>query len=129
MAENSPGSIGAHLAEVIRNLSELIRAEIRLIKSELKFSVQVGSLAVLAVLSAIFLFFLMIILVFITLAYFLTMTGMHPAWAFLIVVGIVILLIIGLLYLAYASAKKVRAPERTIKSVQGTAERFSKKHN
>ena len=50
-----------------------------------------------------------------------TALGLHPGWAFLIVAG-VYLLVGGLLaYVGMRSFKKIKAPERTIKTAQDTA--------
>ncbi len=126
MAENQNQSIGAHIAQVIRDASELVHAEIKLAKSELQFSLKAGGVAIGAVLAALFMLFMVIVLASITFAYFLTMTGMHAAWAFLIVTGLYVLGIVALLAVAYFSAKKVRAPERTITTVKKVSEQFSK---
>jgi hypothetical protein len=54
----------------------------------------------------------------VAIAYFLSMTGLHLAWCFLIVFGLY-LLIAGLLaFLGVQKVKRVRAPERAIHQAQ-----------
>jgi uncharacterized membrane protein len=61
---------------------------------------------------------LALILLSIAFAYFLTMTGMHQAWAFLIVC-VVYLIIAGILAaIGLRKVKQVRAPERAITEAQ-----------
>ena len=60
----------------------------------------------------------MVILLSITAAYFLTMTGMHPAWAFLIVTGAYFLLAVLLVAVGIYKIKKIKAPTKTIESAK-----------
>lgn len=107
-------TIGRLVADASRDLSALVRSEIQLAKTELKVSVTSGGMAIALLAVAAFLGLLLIIMLSITLAYFLTMTGMHAAWAFLIVSGLYILAIILLALVAYLKIRKVKAPEQTI---------------
>lgn len=107
-------TIGKLVSQASRDVSALVQSEIALAKSELKFSVKAAGVggALLAV--AGFLGLLVIILASITIAYFLTMTGMHAAWAFLIVTGAYTLLAVLLVIVGIVFLKKIRAPEKTI---------------
>lgn len=115
---STDATIGRLVADASRDLSTLVRSEIELAKSELKVSVTSGGLAAVFVAIAAFLGLLLIPLLSITLAYFLTMTGLHPAWAFLIVCGLYVLAIAGLGLGAYLKVKKIRAPEQTISTAK-----------
>ena len=120
MATDEP-TVGQLFAAVSRDLSLLIRSEIELAKAELKDDAKSagkggGMLGVAGVLGV-----LSIILLSIAAAYGLTALGLHPGWAFLIVAGFY-LLVAGLLGLAgVGSLKKIKAPERTIKTAKDSA--------
>jgi hypothetical protein len=107
-------TIGRLVADASRDISALVQSEIALAKSELKVSAKAGGLAVAMFLVAGFLGLLVIILLSITIAYFLVMAGLDPAWAFLIVTGAYLLIAVGLVVFGYFRIKKVRAPEKTI---------------
>ena len=107
-------TIGRLVADASRDISALVQSEITLAKSELKVSAKAGGLAVAMFLAAGFIGLLVIILASITIAYFLTMTGLDPAWAFLIVTGFYVLVAVLLVVVGYFRIKKVRAPTRTI---------------
>ncbi|HWV26594.1 MAG TPA: phage holin family protein [Aeromicrobium sp.] len=117
-------TIGKLVADASRDLSALVRSEIQLAKTELKVSVTSGGLATVFVLIAAFLGLLLIIMLSITLAYFLTMTGLHPAWAFLIVSGLYIVTIVALCVGAYLKFKKIRVPEQTIATAKAIPQAF-----
>ncbi len=111
-------TIGRLVADASRDLSTLLHSEIALAKSELKVSLKNGGTGAGLFAGAAFLGLLAVIMLSVAFAYFLTMTGMHAAWAFLIVFA-VYLLVAGLLaYLGLKKVKKVRAPERAIRQAQ-----------
>jgi hypothetical protein len=107
-------TIGRLVADASRDISALVQSEIALAKSELKVSAKAGGLAVALFLLAGFIGLLVIILASITIAFFLTKTGLDPAWAFLIVTGAYVLLAVVLVAVGYVKIKKVRAPTKTI---------------
>lgn len=107
-------TIGRLVADASRDISALVQSEIKLAKSELKVSVRSGGLGVALFLVAAFVLLLVLILLSITIGFFLTMTGLHPAWAFLIVTGGYLLLAVLLVLVGIRAVKKVRAPDRTI---------------
>lgn len=121
-------TIGRLVADASRDLSALVQNEIALAKSELKVSVKAGGLGLGLVGAALFVLLIVMVLVPITLAYFLTMTGMHAAWAFLIVT-VLYLVIAGLLgFVAYTKFKKVRAPEKTLQTAKSIPDAFRGPH-
>ncbi len=107
-------TIGRLVADVTRDLSAIVQHEIALAKSELKVSVRAGGLGIALIGAALFLLLLVLILGSVTIAYFLTMTGLHAAWAFLIVTGVYLLLAVVLGLVAWTRFKKVSVPEKTI---------------
>lgn len=107
-------TIGRLVADVTRDLSSIVQHEIALVKSEMRVSVKAGGIGAALVAAAAFLMLLVLILASVTIAYFLTMTGLHAAWAFLIVTGFYLLLAVVLLLVAWGRFKKVRIPEKSI---------------
>lgn len=112
-------TIGRLVADASRDVSALVQSEIRLAKTELKVSAKAGGIGAAMFVIAGFILLLMLILLSITAAYFLTMTGMHPAWAFLIVTGAYFVLAVALVALGVIAIKKVRAPTKTIATAKG----------
>jgi uncharacterized membrane protein YqjE len=111
-------TIGRLVADASRDFSTLIRSEIELAKAELKISARAGGMGAAFLAVAGLLGLLALILISIAFAYFLTMTGMHPAWAFLIVC-VVYLIIAGIFAaIGLRKVKQVRAPERAITEAQ-----------
>ncbi len=107
-------TIGQLVADASRDISALVQSEIRLAKSELKFSATAGGIGAALFVVAGFLGLLIVILVSIAFAFLLTMTGLHPAWCFLIVAGAYLLLAVLLVLFGVNRIKKIRAPEKTI---------------
>ncbi len=116
-AQDDP-TIGRLVADASRDVSALVQSEIALAKSEIKSSAISGGLAAALFAVAGFILLLMVILLSITFAYFLTMTGMHAAWAFLIVTGAYLLLAVALVAVGVYKIKKIKAPTRTIESAK-----------
>jgi len=119
-------TIGRLVADVSRDFSTLVRSEIELAKAELKVSVRAGGMGAgfLAVAGVIGL--LALILLSIAFAYFLTMTGMHAAWAFLIVFAVYVLIAGILAMVGVRKLKSVRAPERAIAEAQKSSHLLSR---
>ena len=111
-------TIGRLVADASRDISALVQSEIALAKTELKVSVKSGGIGAGLFAVVAFLALLLIILLSITAAYFLTMTGLHPAWAFLIVSGFYLLVMAVLTFVGIRLIKKVRAPEQTISTAK-----------
>ena len=112
-------TIGRLVADASRDISALVQSEISLAKTELKVSAKAGGLAAALFAVAGFILLLMVILLSIAAAYFLTMTGLHPAWAFLIVTGAYLLLGVLLVVVGIFKIKKVRGPTKTIETAKG----------
>jgi hypothetical protein len=113
-------TIGRLVADATRDISSLIHNEIALAKSELKVSVKNGGTGAGLFAAAAFLGVLAIIMISVAFAYFLSMTGLHLAWCFLIVFGAYLLLAGLLAFVGVRKVKKVRAPERAIKQAKET---------
>lgn len=113
-------TIGRLVADASRDISNLLHNEIALAKSELKVSVKAGGTGAGLFAGAAFLALLAIIMISIAFAFFISMTGLHLAWSFLIVF-LAYLLIAGLLgYIGFRKVKQVKAPERAIHQAQET---------
>ena len=52
------------------------------------------------------------------------MTGLHEAWAFLIVTGVYVLLAALLILVGILKLKKIRAPEKTIETAKAIPSAF-----
>jgi len=120
-------TIGRLVADASRDVSRLIQDEIALAKKELKTSVTSGGLAIALFAVAAFLGLLSIIFLSIAIAFFISMTGLHLAWSFLIVWGGYLLLIAVLVLVAVRRLKKVRAPQRAIRQAQESAAVLSRR--
>ncbi|MDP9820971.1 phage holin family protein [Nocardioides massiliensis] len=120
VASTEDPTIGRLVADATRDISTLVQHEIALAKSELKVSATAGGIGVAFFAVAAFLGLLSIIFLSIAGAHFLSMTGLHLAWCYLIVFGVYALLIATLVLLGIKKVKKVRAPERAIHQAQET---------
>jgi Putative Actinobacterial Holin-X, holin superfamily III len=111
-------TIGKLFADASRDMSSLVRNEIALAKSELKVSLKAGGTGAGLFAGAGFLALLAIIMFSVALAYFISMTGLHLAWCFLIVFGLYLLIAALLGFLGVKKVKRVKAPERAIHQAQ-----------
>ena len=111
-------TIGKLFADASRDLSSLVRNEIALAKSELKISLQAGGTGAGLFAGAAFIALLAIIMLSVALAYFISMTGLHLAWCFLIVFVLYLLVAALLGYIGYRKVQQVRPPERAIHQAQ-----------
>ncbi|MBC7633691.1 phage holin family protein [Aeromicrobium sp.] len=107
-------TIGRLVADATRDISALVQSEIKLAKSEIRVSATAGGVGAALILIAAFFGLLIIILLSIAIAYFITMTGLDPAYAFLIVSGAYLLLAALLIFIGIRKLKKIRAPVKTI---------------
>ena len=114
-------TLGKLFADASRDLSALVRSEIQLAKSELKVSIKTGGTGLGLFAGAAFIAVLAIIMLSVALAYFLSMTGLHLAWCFLIVFTFYLVLAGMLAFVGVQKVKKVRAPERAIHQAQESA--------
>ena len=111
-------TIGRLVADASRDISALVRSEIALAKSEIKFSAKAGGIGAAMFVVAGFFGLLITIMLSIAAAYFLVMAGLDPAWAFLIVAGVYLLLALLLILIGVVMIKKVRAPQKTISTAK-----------
>jgi hypothetical protein len=111
-------TIGRLVADASRDLSALVQGEIALAKAELKISARAGGMGAAFLVVAGVLGLLAIIMLSIAVAYFLTMTGLHPAWAFLIVFAAYAFVAGILALLGLRKVKQVKAPQRAIVEAQ-----------
>ncbi len=111
-------TIGKLFADASRDMSSLVRNEIALAKSELKVSIKAGGTGAGLFAGAAFLALLAIIMISVAFAYFISMTGLHLAWCFLIVFGVYLLVAALLGFLGVQKVKRVKAPERAIHQAQ-----------
>ncbi len=121
MAQQSEPTLGALFADASRDLSSLVQNEIALAKSELRQDVKNGAIGggMLAVAGALAL--VALIMISVAVAYGLVALGLHPAWAFLIVGGVYLLVAGGLGFGAKLALSDVGPPKRTIRSSKETA--------
>ncbi|MDQ3155957.1 MAG: phage holin family protein [Actinomycetota bacterium] len=124
MSHEDEPTIGRLVADASRDISALVQSEIALAKSELKVSAKAGGIGAALFLIAGFFGLLITILVSIAFAYLLTMTGLHPAWAFLIVSGAYALFAGLLVLIGILKLKKIRAPEKTIQTAKAIPSAF-----
>jgi hypothetical protein len=113
-------SIGQLVASASRDVSALVRHEIALAKSEVTVSVKAGGIGAALFAAAAFVLLLGVIMLSIAIAYFISMTGLHLAWCFLIVFGLYLLVAAILGFVGYRKVRKVRPPERAIHQAQET---------
>ncbi len=124
MAERLPANddptIGKLVGDVSNDVSSLIRSEIALAKTELKFSAKAGGVGLGLFAAAAFLLVLAVIMLSVAIAYFINFTGLDLAWCFLIVFGFYALVAAVLGLVGYRSVRKVRAPEASIEQIKET---------
>ncbi|MGI8888874.1 MAG: phage holin family protein [Nocardioidaceae bacterium] len=111
-------TIGRLVADTTKDFSSLIRNEIELAKTELKFSVKAGGVGAALFGAAAFVALLAIIMLSISFAYFLHWLGFHLALAFLTVFAVYLLIAGVLAYIGLKRVKQVRPPEQTIAAVK-----------
>lgn len=124
MAERVPANddptIGKLVGDVSNDVSSLIRSEIALAKTELKFSAKAGGVGIGLFAAAAFLLVLAVIMLSVAIAYFINFTGLDLAWCFLIVFGFYALVAAVLGLIGYRSVRKVRGPEASIEQLKET---------
>lgn len=120
MSVQDDQTLGQLVAGASRDLSVLVRGELELAKAELKQSAITaakgsGMFAVAAVFAL-----LSVPLLTIALAYGLVALGVVPWLAFLIVAVFLLLVAGGLVFIGIRQMKRIKAPERTIASLEET---------
>ena len=111
-------TLGRLIADTSRDLSALVRGEIELAKSELKFSVRAGGVGAAFLAVAAFIGLLALIMLSIAFAFFLDWWIVGTATAFLIVFGVYLLIAALVALVGVRKLKQVRAPEKTLAAVK-----------
>lgn len=112
-------TVGRLVAEASSHLSTLVRAEIALAKSELRFSAKAAGVGAALLAVAAFLLVLAVVMVSISAAY--ALAYVMPTWlAFLVVFTVYAVIAAVLALLGMKRLKKVSAPERTIETTKDT---------
>jgi hypothetical protein len=118
-------TIGKLIVDAFDDFGTLLRHMIELAKSEMKVSVRAGGMAIGLFLAAAFLLLMSLVLVSFSIAYFIVMAGLDPAWAFLIVFGGYVLLAVLCGLIGYLKIRKVRVPEKTLAQASELPRAFS----
>ncbi|MEP6666774.1 MAG: phage holin family protein [Nocardioidaceae bacterium] len=111
-------TIGRLIADTSRDLSALIRGEIELAKTELRFSVKAGGIGAALFAAAGFIAVLAIIMLSIAFAFFLHWWYFGVAVSFLIVFGVYLVLAGLLAFVGVKKFKQIKAPEQTMAAVK-----------
>ncbi len=111
-------TVGRLIADASADISALVRKEIELAKTELTFSAKAAAVGAAFFGIAAYIALLASVLLSIAFAYLLTMTGLDPAWAFLIVFGAYVIIAGLLVLIGIRKVKKIKAPEKTIEAVK-----------
>ena len=115
-------TIGRLVSDASRDVSSLIRNEIRLAKSEIQVSVKAGGLGIALFAAAAFFAVMALIMLSVAIAYFINWNGrgLSLHWAFLIVFGFYLLVAALLGFIGVRKVKKVRAPQKAIAQANET---------
>ena len=125
IGQNGSGpTVGQLVANASRDLSALVRGEIKLAQAELKRSAQAVGVGAGMFAAAAFLALLAIILLSIAGAFGLVAAGLDPAIAFLIVAGLYLLIAVSLVFVGIRQMKKAKGPERAIESSKESVEQL-----
>ncbi|CAN5528501.1 hypothetical protein BH24ACT11_BH24ACT11_10770 [soil metagenome] len=119
LASGDQPTVGRLVADASTHLSSLVRAEIALAKSELRFSAKAAGVGAGLLAVAAFVLVLAAVMISVSAAY--GLAYVVPTWlAFLIVFAVYALVAAVLALLGVKSLKKVSAPERTIETTKDT---------
>jgi hypothetical protein len=115
-------TIGRLVSDASRDVSSLIRNEIKLAKTEVQLSVKAGGTGIGLFAGAAFFVLMGLVMLSMAFAYLINWNGDGLAlqWAFLIVFGFYLLVAALLGYIGFRNVKKVRAPEKAIAQAQET---------
>jgi uncharacterized membrane protein YqjE len=120
--QDTDPTIGRLVSDASRDVSSLIRNEIRLAKSEIQVSVKAGGVGVAMFAAAAFFTLMGLIMLSVAFAYFINWNGKGLAlqWAFLIVFGVYLFIAALLAFIGVRKVKKVRGPEKAIAQANET---------
>jgi hypothetical protein len=113
-------TLGQLVAQASEDLSELVRYEIALAIAEIKGDLRRGLLAGVMVGVAAFFGLLALITLVITCGYALVALGLSAWLSFLIITGSLLLLAVLLILTAVLLVKRIKPPERAIRSTKQT---------
>jgi hypothetical protein len=114
-------SLGELFATASRDLSALVHGEIELAKAEIRVDIKNGLTGGALFGAAGVLLILMLPILLISAAYGLVAAGLHPAVAFLVIAGALLLIAAVLAFFGKRTVSKVGPPERTIRTGKDTA--------
>ena len=120
----SEPTVGQLVANASRDLSALVRGEIKLAQAELKRSAQAVGVGAGMFAAAAFLALLAVVLLSISAAFALVAAGLGPAVAFLVVAGAYLLIGTSLVAVGIQQMKKAKGPERAIESSKESVEQL-----
>jgi uncharacterized membrane protein YqjE len=120
--QDTDPTIGRLVSDASRDLSSLLRNEIRLAKSEIQISVKAGGLGIALFAAAGFFAMMALIMLSVAIAYFINWNGkgLSLHWAFLIVFGFYLLVAAVLGLVGVRKVKKVRAPQKALAQANET---------
>jgi uncharacterized membrane protein YqjE len=120
--QDTDPTIGRLVSDATRDVSSLIRNEIKLAKAEVRVSVKAGGTGIALFAAAAFFAVMALIMLSVAIAYFINWNGhgLSLHWAFLIVFGFYLLVAAALGLIGVRKVKKVRAPEKAIAQAQET---------
>jgi hypothetical protein len=113
-------TLGQLVADASHDLSAIVRSEVALAKAELRSDVVNAATGVALFAAAGVLSFLALILLLIAAAYGLTVAGLPPWLAFLVVAGALLLLTAVLALVGKARIGRAGPPERTLRTTRET---------
>jgi len=121
-------TIGRLVSDASRDVSSLIRNEIKLAKAEVQLSVKAGGAGIALFAAAAFFALMSLIMLSIAFAYFLNWNGqgLDLHWAFTVVFAVYLLIAALLGFIGVRKVKKVRAPEKAIAQAQETKQILSR---
>jgi ABC-type multidrug transport system fused ATPase/permease subunit len=122
--QDTDPTIGRLVSDASRDVSSLIRNEIRLAKAEVQVSVKAGGLGIALFAAAAFFAVMALIMLSIAFAFLLNWQGHGLAlqWAFLVVFAFYLVVTAVLALVGVRKVKKVRAPEKAIAQAQETSQ-------
>jgi uncharacterized membrane protein YqjE len=113
-------SIGGLVRDATTHLSTLVRAEVELARTEITAEVKKGLKGSVFLIVALTVLLLLLPFLFTTLA--LVLSIWLPEWAGFGIITFLMLVVAGLFgLLGYRKMRRIRAPQRTLESMRGTA--------
>jgi uncharacterized membrane protein YqjE len=120
-------SVGQLVNEASTHLSTLLRGEIELAKLELRSTVKNAGVGIGLFAGAAVVLVFSLVFGFLTLAEGLAALGLSRWLAFLIVFALQLLVVAAFVFIGYKKVKRVKAPQRTIKTTKETVDYLKQK--